>query len=350
MTTNIVLKPLAWLALMTVLWALPVTSAGAAGTVTDLTSGTPDARTITRALTSGDGQESPAIALDVQFAFDSARLTENARAVLGNLAEAMTSSQLDGYTYSIEGHTDATGRRLYNIILSEQRANSVFGFLVATNVAPTRLTTSGYGPDLPLAGVPATSPRNRRVEIKSIPPKPTAQPEEPVTIRLDYEIHRLTGNGTEVVDPTKTLFKAGDKIFLQFASNLSGVFDIYNETPSKKVNKLGTWTMSGPDAQRLPPAGDSIEFTGETGTDLLVLQFYPCKSEAARDLRISPEVDDALPTCADLADRSYSSNRSRDLTVTSDSDGATAETEVPAADVAAAAQTGFVVSIPLKHE
>jgi outer membrane protein OmpA-like peptidoglycan-associated protein len=67
----------------------------------------------------------------------------------------------------IEGHTDSAGRREANVLLSEQRAQSVMRWLVEHEIAASRLAAEGLGPDRPIQ--PNTTARgraaNRRVEF-----------------------------------------------------------------------------------------------------------------------------------------------------------------------------------------
>lgn len=67
----------------------------------------------------------------------------------------------------IEGHTDSTGTRDYNLTLSERRARSVSGYLAQLNVSSARFTVMGYGPDQPIATNDTTDGRqqNRRVDL-----------------------------------------------------------------------------------------------------------------------------------------------------------------------------------------
>lgn len=68
----------------------------------------------------------------------------------------------------VGGHTDNTGDKKHNQLLSENRAKSVYDYLVAHGVAASRLTYKGYGDTVPL--VPNDSPenkqKNRRTELK----------------------------------------------------------------------------------------------------------------------------------------------------------------------------------------
>lgn len=68
----------------------------------------------------------------------------------------------------IEGHTDNTGKKAFNQKLSQERAESVIGFLESQGVARTRLTGRGYADDMPVADNSTAEGRqqNRRVQIQ----------------------------------------------------------------------------------------------------------------------------------------------------------------------------------------
>jgi outer membrane protein OmpA-like peptidoglycan-associated protein len=70
----------------------------------------------------------------------------------------------------IQGHTDSTGTRDYNLKLSERRANTVKSYLALYGIDPARLTTRGYGPDEPVSTNDTEEGRalNRRVELKKL--------------------------------------------------------------------------------------------------------------------------------------------------------------------------------------
>ncbi|MGX9978677.1 OmpA family protein [Methylobacterium fujisawaense] len=116
-----------------------------------------------------------AVDLTVFFAYDSARLTPEARIQLEPLGQALRSGELARHGFLIAGHTDAAGGWSYNRRLSLARARAVRAYLVATyGIDPGRLRVHGWGPgrlkdpDAPLARV------NRRVEVSLIAPRGAA--------------------------------------------------------------------------------------------------------------------------------------------------------------------------------
>jgi OOP family OmpA-OmpF porin len=68
----------------------------------------------------------------------------------------------------VQGHTDSTGPKRWNMTLSEWRAESAKKYLVAKGIAADRLTTKGYGPDQPAVANDSRANRalNRRVSFQ----------------------------------------------------------------------------------------------------------------------------------------------------------------------------------------
>ncbi len=113
--------------------------------------------------------ELPTVALNIQFAFDSADLTESARALLDEVAEAITSTTLSPYYFLLEGHTDSVGAAEYNQRLSERRALSVRRYLMQEHgIQSERLEFRGHGQRFPLVPDDPTDGVNRRVEITNV--------------------------------------------------------------------------------------------------------------------------------------------------------------------------------------
>lgn len=65
----------------------------------------------------------------------------------------------------LDGHTDLTGSAVYNVDLSQRRADRVRSYLVAQGVSPSQLTTQALGETMPAAPGTGSVPANRRVEL-----------------------------------------------------------------------------------------------------------------------------------------------------------------------------------------
>lgn len=127
----------------------------------------------------------------VNFDFDKATLTVNAKTLLDMVGDALVARS--DVTVEIAGHTDAKGSDAYNLKLSDRRAASVKEYLVSKGIADDRMTTMGYGESVPVADNASDEGRelNRRVELKVTeaqggglvfaPAAPAALIPEPVT-------------------------------------------------------------------------------------------------------------------------------------------------------------------------
>jgi outer membrane protein OmpA-like peptidoglycan-associated protein len=107
-----------------------------------------------------------AVVYGIYFDFASDKLKPESQPVLQEIASALK-AHVD-WRLSIEGHTDSIGGQAYNQDLSSRRAAAVKRALVEDyRVAPTRLTTVGYGESRPKASNETVEGRalNRRVEL-----------------------------------------------------------------------------------------------------------------------------------------------------------------------------------------
>ncbi|MBI5242015.1 MAG: OmpA family protein [Elusimicrobia bacterium] len=102
---------------------------------------------------------------DLLFAVGRADLSARAPAALEAVARFLRAHP--SRPVSILGHTDDTGAPEHNLSLSEQRANTVYAFLIARGISPQRLRYRGLGSSRPLAEnrTAAGRSQNRRVEI-----------------------------------------------------------------------------------------------------------------------------------------------------------------------------------------
>jgi len=107
-----------------------------------------------------------ALALPIQFAFDSADILPAARPQLDALAAGIRLLPA-AQAVRIEGHTDAAGSDRYNEQLSQKRAYSVKRYLVAMHgIDPERLHAVGLGEYAPLAGRDPYAAEQRRVQFR----------------------------------------------------------------------------------------------------------------------------------------------------------------------------------------
>ncbi len=102
--------------------------------------------------------------INILFAFDKADIQPQYKAELQKVADLMKSQP--GVEAVIEGHTDSIGSPEYNKQLSQERADSVRGYLVKEfGIDASRLKAVGYGQDKPVASNATREGRqqNRRV-------------------------------------------------------------------------------------------------------------------------------------------------------------------------------------------
>ena len=110
----------------------------------------------------------PSLSLQIQFDFDSARVSTESQHVLVNLAQALDAPALLNSRFAIEGHTDAKGAAGYNLKLSEARAAAVVAFLKGNGVDASRLEASGKGSSEPANSAKPLAAENRRVRIVNL--------------------------------------------------------------------------------------------------------------------------------------------------------------------------------------
>lgn len=101
----------------------------------------------------------------VLFAFNSAELSPDAKALLGDIVNRIDSNTVVGVT--VKGHTDSVGSDAYNNKLSQRRADSVAAFMVSQGVDAAKVKAEGFGESQPVADNSTDQGRakNRRVEI-----------------------------------------------------------------------------------------------------------------------------------------------------------------------------------------
>jgi outer membrane protein OmpA-like peptidoglycan-associated protein len=105
----------------------------------------------------------------ITFATDSSELTGDSVTALDTLARALQSDALAGFSFRVEGHSDARGDAAHNLQLSQQRAEAVAAYLVKSRgILPERLSAVGKGSSEPMNTERVDAPENRRVTIVTV--------------------------------------------------------------------------------------------------------------------------------------------------------------------------------------
>jgi OOP family OmpA-OmpF porin len=101
----------------------------------------------------------------VNFLYNSAELTENAKNILDTVADQL-SAVPEQRDIEVAGHASSEGSNAYNLKLSQRRSQSVADYLKLKGVT-NRLYPKGYGEEYPIADndTEAGREKNRRVEL-----------------------------------------------------------------------------------------------------------------------------------------------------------------------------------------
>jgi outer membrane protein OmpA-like peptidoglycan-associated protein len=125
------------------------------------------------------------IDLTVFFAYDSDKLTKTGMKELDKLGEALNSKELKPQRFLIAGHTDARGKKDYNLRLSLRRAKAVVNYLVRNwSVDPNRLGVHGWGESRLKDKAHPLAPINRRVEVSYILPPEVVEKTSPAPVKV----------------------------------------------------------------------------------------------------------------------------------------------------------------------
>ena len=109
-----------------------------------------------------------AVGAGVPFELNKSDITPNVASILDLISPII--KKYANSNFLIEGHTDTSGPKAFNQVLSERRAESVKSYLVSSGIAETRLFTVGYGEERPAQSNNTRKGRiaNRRVEFKVV--------------------------------------------------------------------------------------------------------------------------------------------------------------------------------------
>ncbi len=86
---------------------------------------------------------------DINFATASFELTKESKLVIDAFVEFLNDNQT--VKVELQGHTDNVGSAASNLTLSENRAKSVFDYIIQNGISASRLKSKGYGQTSPIA-------------------------------------------------------------------------------------------------------------------------------------------------------------------------------------------------------
>lgn len=106
---------------------------------------------------------------NLTFDTNSSNVRPSFRTQLDAVAEVL--KKYESTMIEVAGHTDSTGSVDYNMMLSQQRAQSVANVLAGFGVENVRMEIVGFGPHRPVGDNSTSSGReqNRRVELTLLP-------------------------------------------------------------------------------------------------------------------------------------------------------------------------------------
>jgi len=113
--------------------------------------------------------ELPRFMVEVQFDPDASTIRPESYQTLGRIADALCHSTLLRSEFLIVGRTDATGKREYNLTLSQKRADSIRDALVNTfKISSKRLQAIGLGEEQLQDAARPTAAINQQVQVVTV--------------------------------------------------------------------------------------------------------------------------------------------------------------------------------------
>ena len=128
-----------------------------------------DAAPLKRPLIAPDLLKLPQFSAELQFDEDAAVIRPESYRTLGRIADTLYQPSLWGYKFLIVGHTISTGKRDYNLTLSQRRADVVRDILISTfKISPKRLQSIGLGEEQMLDSARPTAPVNQQFQVLTV--------------------------------------------------------------------------------------------------------------------------------------------------------------------------------------
>jgi outer membrane protein OmpA-like peptidoglycan-associated protein len=118
----------------------------------------------------------PSFNIDIQFDTDTPIVRPESYQKLGQLADTLVNSTLLTYTFLVVGHTESTGRRENNVLLSQRRADAVRDTLINTfKISSKRLQSVGLGEEQLLDPARPNAPVNNQTQIMTVAKVPESE-------------------------------------------------------------------------------------------------------------------------------------------------------------------------------
>ncbi len=128
-----------------------------------------DAASLKRPLIAPELLKLPQFSAELQFDEDAAVIRPELYRTLGRIADTLSQPSLWAYKFLIVGHTISTGKRDYNLTLSQRRADVVRDILVGTfKISPKRLQSIGLGEEQMLDSAHPTAPVNQQFQVVTV--------------------------------------------------------------------------------------------------------------------------------------------------------------------------------------
>ena len=128
-----------------------------------------DAASIRRPPVAAELLKLPQLIADIKFDPDDPIIRPESYRMVGRLADTLSHPTLMPFKFLILSHTVSTGKREYNLTLSQRRADAIREVLVSTfKISPKRLQAVGLGEEQLLDSAHPTAPVNQRVQVATV--------------------------------------------------------------------------------------------------------------------------------------------------------------------------------------
>jgi OmpA-OmpF porin, OOP family len=119
----------------------------------------------------------PTFNVAIHFDVDTPIILPESYETVGRIADALVNAPLLPFSFLIVGHSDSTGRREANVILSQRRADALREVLANTfKISAKRIQSLGVGEEQFIDQAHPTSPVNLQIQILTIAKLPEQEP------------------------------------------------------------------------------------------------------------------------------------------------------------------------------